>query len=116
VVNRPLGRADLRESDISRTLDMPISAVIPLDKEIATAVNRGVPVTVSASRSPAAKAMRDLAEQLLPQPAGGKASAEGKSHKHADANAQSNGAAKLPSQGRQSIMSRFNKSKDKKAA
>ena len=70
VVNRPLGRADLRESDISRTLDMPISAVIPVDKEIATAVNRGVPVTVSASRSPAAKAMRELAEQLLPSALG----------------------------------------------
>jgi septum formation inhibitor-activating ATPase MinD len=93
---------------------MPISAVIPLDKEIATAVNRGVPVTVSASRSPAAKAMRDLAEQLLPQAAGGKA--EGKSQKHADASAHNNGATKLPSQGRQSIMSRFNKQKDKKAA
>jgi pilus assembly protein CpaE len=112
VVNRPLGRADLRESDISRTLDMPIAAVIPLDKEIATAVNRGVPVTVSASRSPAAKAMRDLAEQLLPHGSAAEAKA-------AAAEAKAHGkqsTVKLPSQGRQSIMSRFNKSKDKKAA
>jgi pilus assembly protein CpaE len=119
VVNRPLGRADLREGDISRTLDMPISAVIPLDKEIATAVNRGVPVTVSASRSPAAKAMRELAEQLLPPVS----SAEAKTaHKGAGAEgkAQQRSAPKLPSPGRQSVlkagMSRFSKSKDKKAA
>jgi pilus assembly protein CpaE len=111
VVNRPLGRADLREGDISRTLDMPISAVIPLDKEIATAVNRGVPVTVSASRSPAAKAMRELAESLLPQPSAAEAkaaAAEGKAHK--------NSAPKLPPPGRQSILTRFSKPKDKKAA
>ena len=75
VVNRPLGRADLREGDISRTLDMPISAVIPLDKEIATAVNRGVPVTVSASRSPAAKAMRELAERCCRRPRAAEAKA-----------------------------------------
>jgi pilus assembly protein CpaE len=111
VINRPLGRADLRESDISRTLDMPISAVIPLDKEISTAVNRGVPVTVSASRSPAAKAMRELAEELLPQPSAAEAkaaAAEGKAQKH--------NAPKLPSPGRQSILTRFSKTKDKKAA
>jgi Flp pilus assembly CpaE family ATPase len=111
VINRPLGRADLRESDISRTLDMPISCVIPLDKEISTAVNRGVPVTVSASRSPAAKAMRELAEELLPQASAAEAkaaAAEGKAHKQH--------APKLPSPGRQSILTRFSKTKDKKAA
>jgi pilus assembly protein CpaE len=118
VVNRPLGRADLRESDISRTLDIPISAVIPLDKEIATAVNRGVPVTVSASRAPAAKAMRELAEALLPGAAGSDQKTGG-----GEAKAQKRSAAsapKVPSQGRQSVlkasMSRFSKSKDKKAA
>jgi pilus assembly protein CpaE len=119
VVNRPLGRADLREGDIARTLDMPISAVIPLDKEIATAVNRGVPVTVSASRSPAAKAMRELAQQLLPPVSGAEAKAAGKAA-GADAKAQKRSMRKLPSPGRQSVlkagMSRFSKSKDKKAA
>ena len=98
---------------------MPIAAVIPLDKEIATAVNRGVPVTVSASRSPAAKAMRELAEALLPQASTGSSkgsNAEAKAaHKRGEA-----AAPKLPSPGRQSVlkagMSRFSKSKDKKAA
>ena len=67
VLNRPLPRADLRESDISRTLDMPIAYVIPGDKEVGTAVNRGVPITTSNSRSPAAKAIKELAELLLPR-------------------------------------------------
>jgi pilus assembly protein CpaE len=119
VVNRPLGRADLREADISRTLDMPISAVIPLDKEIATAVNRGVPVTVSASRSPAAKAMRELAESLLPQASGSSSKAANAEAKAAQKRGDAP-APKLPSPGRQSVlkagMSRFSKSKDKKAA
>ena len=66
VLNRPLPRADLRESDISRTLEMPITYVIPGDKEVGTAVNRGVPITTSSSRSPAAKAIKELAELLLP--------------------------------------------------
>jgi pilus assembly protein CpaE len=115
VVNRPLGRADLRESDISRTLDMPIAAVIPLDKEIATAVNRGVPVTVSASRAPAAKAMRELAEHLLPQAAGSDSKSAGGEAK-AQKRAAASSAPKVPSAGRQSVLSRFSKSKDKKAA
>jgi pilus assembly protein CpaE len=120
VVNRPLPRADLRESDISRTLDMPITTVIPGDKEIGAAVNRGVPITVSAPRSPAAKAMKELAELLLPPAAGAEAK-----HAHAqnagdDKSQQQHRPVKLPSPGRQSIlkagMSRFSKSKDKKAA
>ncbi|MDX6599061.1 MAG: pilus assembly protein CpaE [Gaiellales bacterium] len=119
VVNRPLPRADLRESDISRTLDMPITTVIPGDKEIGAAVNRGVPITVSAPRSAAAKAMRELAELLLPPAASADArvvqaaKGEGKAQKERP-------AAKQASAGRQSVlkasMAKFSKSRDKKAA
>jgi pilus assembly protein CpaE len=114
VVNRPLARADIRESDISRTLDMAITCTIPGDKEIGVAVNRGIPVTVTSPRSPASKIIRELAELLLPsgslgdtKPAPGEASV----HKH---------VANKPSAGRQSLLkagvSRFSKQKDKKAA
>jgi pilus assembly protein CpaE len=120
IVNRPLPRADLRESDISRTLDMPITKVIPGDKEIGAAVNRGVPVTVSASRSPAAKAMRELAELLLPPAAGGAAVKHGAGDKSVANATQNQHSAPKTSAGRQSILkagvSRFHKSKDKKAA
>ena len=81
-----------------------------------SAVNRGVPVTASSSRSPAAKAIRELAELLLPgaQAADGKGEGknkgEGKSSKQRSDN--------QPSAGRQSLfkagVSKF--SKDKKAA
>jgi hypothetical protein len=74
---------------------------------------------VSASRSPAAKSMRELAEQLLPPVSSAEAKAAGK-NAGAEAKAQKRNAPKLPSPGRQSVlkagMSRFSKSKDKKAA
>jgi pilus assembly protein CpaE len=116
VINRPLPRTDLRESDISRTLDMPVTAVIPGDKEIGAAVNRGVPITASNSRSPAAKAIKELAELLLPgaqSVAESKSSGEGKASKPRPADKQ-------PSAGRHSLfkagVSKLSKSKDKKAA
>jgi len=120
VVNRPLPRADLRESDISRTLDMPLTMVIPGDKEIGAAVNRGVPITLSAPRSAAAKAMRELAELLLPPVAGTQTRpAANASNEEAKAPKQQR-PAKHASAGRQSVlkagMSRFSKSRDKKAA
>jgi pilus assembly protein CpaE len=115
VVNRPLPRADLRESDISRTLDMPLTAVSPGDKEIGAAVNRGVPITSSNSRSPAAKAIRDLAELLLP----GAQVSEAKSG-NGDKSSKPRPADSQPSAGRQSLFkagaSKFSKQKDKKAA
>ncbi len=116
VVNRPLARADIREGDISRTLDMAITCTIPGDKEIGVAVNRGIPVTVASPRSPASKIVRELAELLLP-------SGSIAESKPAPGEAQlSKGAAVAtkPSAGRQSLvkagMSKFSKSKDKKAA
>ena len=120
VVNRPLPRADLRESDISRTLDMPITAVIPGDKEIGAAVNRGVPITVSAPALAGREG--DAGARRAPAAAGGRRRAP-EPRKGANAERQGAEAAprtKQPSAGRQSIlkagMSRFSKSKDKKAA
>jgi pilus assembly protein CpaE len=114
VVNRPLARADLRESDISRTLDMPITAVIPGDKDIGIAVNRGIPVTVASPRSPAAKVMRELAELLLP-PAAVSGEQGNAGHSGAEPAAHNKSSA-----GRQSLLkagvSKLSKSKDKKAA
>ena len=113
VVNRPLPRADLRESDISRTLDMPITAVIPGDKEIGAAVNRGVPVTVSSS----ALARREdhAGARRSPAAAGGGPRREGRRR-----DGKSPKRVQQPSAGRHSLfkagMSKFSKSKDKKAA
>jgi pilus assembly protein CpaE len=110
VLNRPLPRADLRESDISRTLDMPIAYVIPGDKEVGTAVNRGVPITTSSSRSPAAKAIRELAELLLPQATAAPAGAEAKAAK------QGNKVATPRTSMFKAGKSKFSKPKAKKAA
>jgi pilus assembly protein CpaE len=114
IVNRPLARADIRESDISRTLDMAITCTIPGDKDIGVAVNRGIPVTVASPRSPASKIIRELAELLLPSGSLGDskpAPGEAPVNKH---------VANKPSAGRHSLLkagvSRFSKQKDKKAA
>ena len=48
---------------------------MPYDREIPIAVNRGVPLPMSAPRSSASKALEDIAHALLPLPA----SAKGKS-------------------------------------
>ncbi|MDX6568781.1 MAG: iron-transfer P-loop NTPase, partial [Gaiellales bacterium] len=41
---------------------------IPYDREVPIAVNRGVPVSMSAPRSSVSKAIADIAEILLPAP------------------------------------------------
>ena len=46
---------------------------IPYDREVPIAVNRGVPVPMSAPRSSVSKSIADIAESLLPAPAMGKA-------------------------------------------
>ncbi len=101
---------------------MPLTCVIPGDKEIGAAVNRGVPITLSAPRSAAAKAMRELAELLLPPVAGAESKGVHAAAKSDNGNnkEQSQRPAKQASAGRQSVlkagMSRFSKSRDKKAA
>ena len=67
---------------------MPITTVIPGDKEIGAAVNRGVPITLSAPRSAAAKAMRELAELLLPPVAGAESTHRGARRRTAKGKAQ----------------------------
>ena len=115
VVNRPLPRADLRESDISRTLDMPITIVIPGDKEIGAAVNRGVPVTAVQL----ALAGREGDQGPRGAPAPGRPGRRRQGRRQGRGQGPSS-AGKQPSAGRQSLfkagVSKFSKQKDKKAA
>jgi MinD-like ATPase involved in chromosome partitioning or flagellar assembly len=39
---------------------------VPLDREVAVAVNRGVPIALSAPKSPVAKALAEVADVLVP--------------------------------------------------
>ena len=108
-------RADLRESDISRTLDMPIIGGDPGRQErSAPPSTAACPSRVGIRARPPQRSCRELAELLLPQVGaadakGGRATAS-----------RRRSACQQPSAGRHSLfnagVSKFSKSKDKKAA
>jgi len=66
VLNHNASRAELKVGDVERALDMKVTVDVPGDREVAVAVNRGVPITASAPRSSVSKAVHDLGEALLP--------------------------------------------------
>jgi pilus assembly protein CpaE len=72
VLNRPQSRSELKPADVERALDMKIVADIPCDREVPVAVNRGVPVPMSASRSAVTKSLTELGAALLPERRTGK--------------------------------------------
>jgi len=72
VLNRPQSRAELKPSDVERALEMKIAGDIPCDREVPVAVNRGVPVPMSASRAAVTKALTELGATLLPDRRGRK--------------------------------------------
>jgi pilus assembly protein CpaE len=72
VMNRPQPRVELKQSEVEKALDLKVIGEVPYDREIPIAVNRGVPVPMSAPRSSASKALEEVAHALLPPPASGK--------------------------------------------
>ena len=51
ILNRPQPRVELKQSEVEKALDMKAIGEIPYDREVPIAVNRGVPVPMSAPRS-----------------------------------------------------------------
>ena len=68
ILNRPQPRVELKQSEVEKALDMKAIGEIPYDREVPIAVNRGVPVSMSAPRSSVSKAIAEIAEILLPAP------------------------------------------------
>src|SRR5689334_3976278 len=66
VLNRPHAKAEIKRPEIERALDMKALAEVPYDREVAVAVNRGVPMPMSAPRSDVTKAVTSLADALVP--------------------------------------------------
>jgi MinD-like ATPase involved in chromosome partitioning or flagellar assembly len=57
---------------------MEVEFEVPVDREVAVSVNRGVPIAISNPRSGVAKSLQDVADKLVPQrAAGGKAESGG---------------------------------------
>ena len=67
IMNRPQPRVELKQSEVEKALDLKAIGELPYDREVPIAVNRGVPVPMSAPRSSVSKALADVAEALLPQ-------------------------------------------------
>ena len=63
VMNRANARVHLDISDVEQALGVPADFRIPSDIAIPQAVNRGVPVVLDKPRSPAALALRSLADR-----------------------------------------------------
>ena len=68
VMNRANARVHLDVSDVERALGVPAEFRIPSDIAIPQAVNRGVPVVLDKPRSPAALALRGLADAIHARP------------------------------------------------
>src|SRR3954470_21044618 len=67
VLNRPHAKAEIKRPEVERALDMKAVTEVPHDREVAVAVNRGVPMPMSAPRSDVTKAVGQLADALVPE-------------------------------------------------
>ena len=62
VINHGMSKAELDRKEVEKALDLKAAFEIPGDREVGVAVNRGVPVPMSAPRSGVAKVLGDMAE------------------------------------------------------
>ncbi len=70
VLNRAHSRVGISVADVITVLGREPDVYVPSDREIPRAVNEGVPIVVSAPKSEAAAAFRDLASLFTTAPAG----------------------------------------------
>jgi pilus assembly protein CpaE len=67
LLNRSGSKVGLKPQEVERALDMKVEFEVPVDREVAVSVNRGVPLVVSNPRSGVGKALQDMADKLVPQ-------------------------------------------------
>ncbi len=71
LLNRSGSKVGLKPQEIERALEMKVEFEVPVDREVAVSVNRGVPIVISNARSGVGKALQDVADKLVPQRAAG---------------------------------------------
>jgi pilus assembly protein CpaE len=69
LLNRAKSRVGISDNDVVLVLGRQPDIYVPSDREIPRAVNEGVPIVLSAPRSEAAAAFRELASLYTPAPA-----------------------------------------------
>jgi pilus assembly protein CpaE len=65
VVNRGMSKAELDRKDVEKALDLKVMFDIPGDRDVGVAINRGVPVPMSAPRSGVTKAIGDMGDSFF---------------------------------------------------
>ncbi len=65
VINHGMSKAELDRKEVEKALDLKAAFEVPGDREVGVAVNRGVPVPMSAPRSGVAKVMSRDGGDLL---------------------------------------------------
>jgi pilus assembly protein CpaE len=77
LLNRSGSKVGLKPQEIERALEMKVEFEVPVDREVAVSVNRGVPIVISNPRSGVGKSLQDVADKLVPQRATGKSESGG---------------------------------------
>jgi pilus assembly protein CpaE len=67
VVNRAGTRVGLRTSDIEQTVGLDAAIEIPSSRQVVTSTNQGTPIVDATPRDPAARALQELVDLLLPE-------------------------------------------------
>jgi pilus assembly protein CpaE len=78
LLNRSGSKVGLKPQEIERALELKVEFEVPVEREVAVSVNRGVPIVISNPRSGVGKALQEVADKLVPQRTTGKAEAGGK--------------------------------------
>jgi pilus assembly protein CpaE len=65
VINHGMSKAELDRKEVEKALDLKAAFEVPGDREVGVAVNRGVPVPMSAPRSGVSKVMAEMAETFF---------------------------------------------------
>lgn len=65
VLNRAHSAHGLKRAEVQEALGLPVAAEIPYDKAVVTGINEGIPAALD-GRSDFARAVREMAETLLP--------------------------------------------------
>src|SRR5690349_9257962 len=74
---RAVSKVGLAAQEIERALDFKVEFEVPVEREVAVSVNRGVPLTLSNPRSGVGKSLQDVADKLVPQRTAGKSEGGG---------------------------------------
>ena len=77
LLNRSGSKVGLKPQEVERALEMKVEFEVPVEREVAVSVNRGVPIVISTPRSGVGKALQEVADKLVPQRQAGKAESGG---------------------------------------